>query len=202
MRISSINIQRQPTFISKESSPFSSPKIKIDLYSVLKGLSTGEKISRLQYVQSEFEKAASNFDSRTNFNVIIFTGMGGNLLWLPDLSSATPANIQDAIAFTKKYSAFGGATNIYDPLSAAWIMPDVQSIYFLTDGLPTVGKLVNPDAIVLDFKARYQIKAITINTIAFLMGTDPSDNKPATKAFAKNFADATNGVYRVLESDN
>ena len=161
-------------------------------------LSTGEKVSRLQFVQREFEKAALAFDSNTTFNIIIFSN--GNLLWRPQLSNSSRANVLDGIAFTKKYIASGG-TNIYDSLASAFKIPKVQTIYLLTDGTPTAGAVTNPDLIVQYVKNWYKQNPITINTIAFLMGSDPSDNKPVSKAFMKNLADATNGTYRALESD-
>ena len=160
-------------------------------------LSTGEKISRLEFMQREFEKAALNFDANVTFNVIIFNNVP--LYWRSSLAPSTRANVLDAIAFTKKIAS--GNTNIYDSLSAAWSLPNVGTIYLLTDGLPNVGQVTDADAIVKDVKDWYQRKPNNIKTIALLTGNDSADNKPATKTFAKNLADVTNGVYRALESD-
>jgi len=160
-------------------------------------MSTGEKISRLQFVQREFEKTALNFDNKTKFDIIIFSN--SPILWRTSLAESTLQNIKEGIAVTKKYKA-GGGTDIFTALTIAWDIPQVETIYLLTDGVPTSG-VTNIDTIINKVKTRYQTKPVKLNTIAFLMGSDPSDNKPLSKSFMKSLADATNGTYRALESD-
>jgi len=160
-------------------------------------LSTGEKLSRLQFVQKEFEKTALGFDNKTTFDIVIFNE--SPKIWRTSLANSTYQNIQDGIALTKKYRA-GGGTDIFSALSVAWAVPKVETIYLLTDGVPTSG-ITNIDSIMSKVSILYKNVPVKVNTIAFLMGSDSSDNKPLSKYFMKRLADATNGTYRALESD-
>jgi len=112
----------------------------------------------------------------------------------------TQANITAAIASVNTYRADGG-TNIYAVLQAAWAIPGVDTIYLLTDGSPSVG-ITDVNRIIADLKTWNAKTPIKVNTIAFLMGTEKWDDKPASRRLMSAIAEATNGIYRAIESDN
>jgi uncharacterized protein YegL len=60
----------------------------------------------------------------------------------------------------------GGATNLFDALERAHADPLVDTIYLLTDGAPTAGKLRDPDAIVAEVQRWHRTRRVTIHTIA------------------------------------
>ena len=59
-----------------------------------------------------------------------------------------------------------GATNIYDALELAFEDPDVDTIFFLTDGEPTAGKEVEPTAIREAVKRWNSGRGVRIHTVA------------------------------------
>jgi len=160
-------------------------------------LNTGQKTNRLNFVKSEFAKTVQSFDESIEFDVFAYAERV--VAWKPQLQKATSDLIPSAIAFTKQFPANGG-TNIHEALRVAWNTPRVDNIYLLTDGSPTVGK-TNTNAILADIQAWYAKNPIPVHTIAFLMGTEKWDNKPASRSFMKAIADATGGTYRAIESD-
>jgi hypothetical protein len=162
-------------------------------------LSNGQKSNRLEFVKKEFAKTVATFDNTTEFNVFpystsVFTWKTGGL------QKATQANISSAIAYSKTLTPNGG-TNIYAVLQAAWAIPGLETIYLLTDGSPSVGT-TNVNTILNDVQAWYAKTPIQINTIAFLMGSEKWDDKPASRKLMSALASVTNGIYRAVESDN
>jgi len=161
-------------------------------------VSTGQSFTRLDFVKQELAKTLCGFDESIEFNVLPYADKV--IQWKTGLQKATKQNIQEAVQYVNQFKANGG-TNAYDGLAAAYNTPGVETIYFLTDGAPSVGAKTKPADIVNDVKKWHQTRAVKINSIAFLMGNFSADNKPLSRAFMKDLADATGGVYRSLESD-
>jgi len=161
-------------------------------------LSTGQKMSRLDFVKAEMAKALNGLDDSSQFNVVSYA-RGINIWRGFGLQKATKDNIASAVNFTNNLIAYDG-TNIHSTLQLAWSMSGVQTIYLLTDGFPNDG-VKDISTIIADVRAWYTKTPIKINSIAFLMGTDSSDDKPTSKRLMSALADATSGSYRVLESD-
>ena len=162
-------------------------------------VSTGQTFSRLDFVKQELAKTLTSFDESIEFNVLPYADKV--IQWKNGLQKATKQSIVEAAQYVNQFKANGG-TNAYDALAAAYNTPGVQTIYFLTDGAPSVGAKTNPSAIVEDVKKWQQAHPVKINSIAFLMGTFSADNKPLSRSFMKELADITGGVYRSLESDH
>jgi len=162
-------------------------------------VSTGHTFTRLDFVKHELAKTVSSFDENIEFNVLPYADRVS--AWKGGLQKASRQVIGEAIQYVNQFHAYGG-TNAYDALQAAFKTPGVQTIYFLTDGAPSVGPKTNPTAIVDEVKKWHQAApGVKINSIAFLMGTFSADNKPLSRSFMKDLADVTSGVYRSLESD-
>lgn len=162
-------------------------------------LSTGQTFTRLDFVKHELAKTLTSFDESIEFNVLPYANKV--IQWKAGLQKANKQNIQEAAQYVNQFSANGG-TNAFEALAAAYNTPGVQTIYFLTDGAPSVGPKTNPTDIVNEVKKWQQAHPVKINSIAFLMGTFSGDNKPLSRAFMKDLADITGGVYRSIESDN
>ncbi len=162
-------------------------------------VSSGHAFTRLDFVKHELAKTLSSFDESIEFNVLPYANTV--ISWKNGLQKATKQAVGEAVTYVNKFKADGG-TNAYDALAAAYKVPGVQTIYFLTDGAPSVGAKTNPTAIVDEVKKWHQANpSVKINSIAFLMGTFSADNKPLSRAFMKDLADVTGGTYRSLESD-
>jgi len=163
-------------------------------------VSSGHTFSRLDFVKHELAKTLTSFDENIEFNVLPYADRV--LSWKNGLQKADRKAIGEACQYVNQFKANGG-TNAYDALQAAFKTPGVQTIYFLTDGAPSVGAKTNPAQIVEEVKKWHQAApGVKINSIAFLMGNFSADNKPLSRAFMKDLADVTGGVYRSLESDH
>jgi len=161
-------------------------------------LTDGKRMSRLDFIKSEVSKTLGTLDQDSKFNVLSYT-WGINIWRGYGLQQVTEDNIKDALNWTSRLVAYGG-TDMYSPLQLAWTFSGVDAIYLLTDGAPNTG-VIDTNKIVADIKTWYAKTPIKVNTIAFLMGTDSSDNKPASKKLMSAIAEATNGTYKVYDSD-
>jgi hypothetical protein len=162
------------------------------------GIGWNGRSNRLDFVKKEFIKTISNFDRNTEFTV--FSYSTNVTAWNTTLQRATQANLINAIAFAQNFTA-SGYTNIYAALQAAWAVPGVESVYLLTDGTPSAG-VTDTDRILNDLKTWNVGRNIKLNTIAFLMGNEGYDDKPNSRKLMSALAEATNGIYRALESDD
>jgi hypothetical protein len=113
-----------------------------------------------------------------------------------DVTSAQ--SVQEAVQYVGALHQ-GGGTNIHGALEKAFADPEADAIYFLTDGMPTDGKKKDNAQILQDVAAWTAQRKAVVNTIAFLMGSFSSDNKPKSRELMLQLAKATGGVYRAIE---
>lgn len=81
---------------------------------------------------------------------------------------------------------FGGGTNIFDALDTAFRDPDVDTVYLLTDGQPTVGALIDPQDILDEVARMNRRRQIVIHCISVGLDSD----------LLKRLASGSGGVYR------
>jgi len=161
-------------------------------------LNTGKTYSRLDFVKMELEKVIHTFDEHTEFNILPYAS--GVSKWKNGLEKVTDKSVSEAIDYVHKFKANGG-TNVYEALKTAYSISGVETIYFLTDGMPTEGAKQKTHDIVEEVKKWHASTKAKINSIAFLMGNFSGDNKPASRAFMRELAEVTGGTYRSIESD-
>jgi HEAT repeat protein len=77
-----------------------------------------------------------------------------------------------------------GQTNIFDPLELAFQHKDVDTIYLLSDGEPSHGRVVEPGDILREVKRLNRLRQVVIHTISF--GPSP---------FMKSLAEQNGGQY-------
>lgn len=141
---------------------------------------------RLEVAKARLLEVLDRLESTARFNIVWFAS--GTSAWRARLMARTPANLRSARAFVEDRRSDGG-TALYDGLMAAWRDRDVEAIYLLTDGAPSAGRLIDPEQIVADVRARFARRPVTVHAIA--VGT-PS---PLLRAIAE----ATGGVYREVD---
>jgi len=123
--------------------------------------------SRIAAALRELTIGLNSLGSITKFNVVMFSS-GVSKVW-NDVVSASPENIQAAVAAVKA-RAVSGSTNICDAITTAMQMPTTpQKIYFLADGEPVRGPSCNNKSGILE-RVRSQSGAIQINTVYFKAG--------------------------------
>lgn len=111
-----------------------------------KGHYVGEKGDpRIEVAKRELIKAIESLEEGTLFNILPFSG--GVSYWIDgDIAESDGASREDAIEFVQRLGA-GGGTNLYGALKVAFADPDVDSIYVLSDGEPSVGDVIDPATI-------------------------------------------------------
>jgi hypothetical protein len=171
---------------------------------------------RIDIVKTELQRTLDHLDSFVNFNIISFATdvhfwkkqlVPANVLnksaakeWAGHLE-AIGGNSKEDLAtagLTASASLDKGKTNTYGVLMAALnVKPgphtgekspivDVDTIFFLSDGRPTVGDFVDPDDILRELLAANELRKVKIHTIA--IGEFQKD-------FMKKIAEQTGGVF-------
>lgn len=153
----------------------------------------GKSWNRLQYVANELNTVIQGLDSTQHFDVLRFSSSVQE--WQPGLVQVSSANQASAVSFVNSWTADGG-TNINGALQAAYAFDDVEAVYLLSDGTPSVG--ISSVTQIISNAVRWSKGTIPCNTIAFLEGTFSGDNKAASQSFMSQLASATGGSYRVL----
>ncbi|WNG59303.1 DUF4476 domain-containing protein [Archangium gephyra] len=157
----------------------------------------GESLTRLQFVQRELQSVLKEqLPEDAKFNLVVFSTRVQT--WKPRLIAATPRSVQEAVQYVGALQQ-GGGTNIHGALEKAFADSEVDAVYFLTDGMPTDGKKKAPAKILEDVAAWNARRKVVVNTVAFLMGSFNSDNKPRSRELMLQLAKATGGVYRAIE---
>jgi len=155
----------------------------------------GRSMTRLDFVRCELASVVNNqLGPGTQYDIIAFSGGVDSLF-----GGLAPIDAP-SIGRTNSYLASlrpSGATNIYGALEQAFArQPD--TIYFLTDGAPTAGATTSPRAIV-QAVAQWSQGRVAVHSVAFLTGSDASDDKSASRRLMREIANASGGTYRAVE---
>ena len=120
--------------------------------------------TRMEKAKKELAKAIKALPDGTHFNIISFSGGIGSW-WDEPLAEMGEPDRKDALEWVDRLGA-GGGTNLYEGLLEAMDDPSVDTIVVLSDGVPSVGALIDPGAIREDIDARNRERNIRIHTIA------------------------------------
>ncbi len=124
----------------------------------------GRPAARIDIARVEVINAIKNLDSNALFNVYAFSS--GVEKWKEESSGTNNADSRAAaIEWVQRLGASGG-TNIYDSLELAFADPDVDTIYLMSDGEPTVGAVIDPHRIREDVAFWNRHRKIKIHTVA------------------------------------
>ncbi|MFT7487022.1 MAG: hypothetical protein ACI9F9_002880 [Candidatus Paceibacteria bacterium] len=150
----------------------------------------GER-SRLAEAKLALITAIGGMGKDGNFNLVFYASNVWS--WKSALQPLTDDNVAEAFATVSELDAVGG-TNIYGALRLAldmagaqtsdrWAEPLVDTIYFLSDGRPSVGITTDPDEILQFVRERNASAGIAIHTVglsgaqdAYLLGRLAEEN--------------------------
>lgn len=125
---------------------------------------------RIDLAKKEAEGAVHNMDDGHRFNVLLFNH--SVTAWQPSMVVASEETRRKAAQWIREADHIGG-TNIHDALEAAFRIalkstgePLVDTIFFMTDGTPTAGKLQDPKAILEQVAEWNRVARLTIHCIA------------------------------------
>ncbi len=135
-----------------------------------RGERTGNRVQRrkIDVARRELTRAVSGIPDGTHFNIIKFSSQFEP--WKPGLIVMDERVRGEALAYVRDLAS-GGTTNIYDTLAHAMGDPDVNTIYFLSDGAPTAGTYQDTATILARIAEANQTRKIKIHTIGFHLDT-------------------------------
>ena len=91
-----------------------------------------------------------------------------------------------------------GETNAYGALKRAFEDPDVDTIYLLSDGVPTVGDKYIPELIRLEVEEWNRDRRVIINCIGFFPGNAKNQDKAEARTFLMKLAQQNEGYYKEI----
>jgi len=154
---------------------------------------------KMEIAKEELIRTIEGFEGRLIFNIIVYHTEPE--AWQKKLVEATPSMRRKAVAFIRRQEPRGrsrdssrssrrrtsgsveeGRTNLYDALARAFKVSgvgtvdphyetSVDTIFLLSDGKPTTGRLVKSDEIVEEIARLNRLRRVVIHTINF--GKDP-----------------------------
>jgi uncharacterized protein YegL len=146
-------------------------------------LSTDKKRTRLVEAKDQLTRVLTALPEDHECNVIAYDSEV-RPVWdrLHRVSAENRATLLDATAKLK----IGTATNIFDALETAFRDTEVDTIYLLTDGEPTIGRLVDPDDIVEEVTRWNRQRQVVVHCIG--LGVD--------SRLLRRLAESSGGEYR------
>ncbi|MCP3916638.1 MAG: VWA domain-containing protein [bacterium] len=119
--------------------------------------------TRMHVAKAELIDALERFPDGDRFNMIFFAT--GAETWKRKLTAMSPKARRQATEHTQEQEAVG-ATAAYDALALAFQDDDIDTIYLLTDGEPTVGRIVDPSRLRDAIASWNETRRITIHGIS------------------------------------
>ncbi len=120
--------------------------------------------SRMEVAKRELAKAIKALDDNALFNIAPFSG--GVESWSDEgIATSKKATREDALEYVSRLGA-GGGTNLYGSLEFGFQDLDVDTIFVLSDGEPSVGDIIDPQLIREAVLEMNSTRNVVINTIA------------------------------------
>lgn len=140
----------------------------------------------LEAAKRELTSALFGLPETSFFSVLAFHSRVG--AWQQQLVPANEVNKRRAAEFVTSLKA-GGGTATSDALAAAFAF-DAEAIFFMSDGAPSEGKVVDPGAIVRMVTQLNEGRGISVNAISIMGGA----------LFLEELARANRGSFRAVEN--
>ncbi len=148
--------------------------------------SNGRWATRLHHAKEALIQAIDLLPDDNEFGIMFYAEKVRQ--WKPGLVEATPENKLLAKQFVYRLG-FGGSTNTYGALRESMDFDDnLEAVFLLTDGIPSSGKIVQPEWIIKDIVQRNGIRHLKINTIGIAVNH-------RTELFLKTLAKKCSGQF-------
>ena len=119
---------------------------------------------RIDVAKRELSRCIDSLEPGSLFNIIPFSD--GVSPWLEEgVAQCDADSKEEAKTFVSRMGALGG-TNLYGSLQEAFRDPDVDTIFVLSDGEPTVGDVIDPGSIREHVGLWNEHRGIVIHSIA------------------------------------
>lgn len=156
---------------------------------------------RLESAKSELVRTLESLPPTTRFNVITFEDR--SYVWKPDMVRATSGNVASAVRFVRGQRP-GNGTNTHGALSKAFHEEDVDTVYLLSDGHPSVGLVTDGELIRLAVAGWNRHRRVRIHALALLRGDPPPafagrENAPRAIEFLRALAEENGGTFTLID---
>jgi hypothetical protein len=142
--------------------------------------------------QREMVRAIAILPKETHFGIVAFDGRVA--AWRPKLVPALDHHKQQAIRFVSEIRA-DGETAWFDALEAAMTMDgNTEAVFFLTDGVPTTGRIVAPAKIAQVLSEENTYRRIKLHTVGIGVSRWPM-------RFLAALAEDSGGQFRAIGND-
>lgn len=119
---------------------------------------------KIEVAREELTRVLEQLRLGTFFNIFQFNSLHER--WKPELVEKDRKTLAAAKKYVKELAA-GGMTNVYDALMDALSDPEVDTIYLLSDGMPTAGTITATEEILTRVVEANRLAKVKINTIGF-----------------------------------
>ena len=144
------------------------------------------KAMKIEILKKEMTRLLKKLPADTFLNMISFDATFRP--WQKALQPLRGKGRARALAYVAKITT-GSGTNVFDTLEFALKDKRVDTLYLLTDGLPTRGRITAPAAILKEIKLLNRTRGVTIHTIAFGAESD----------LLRQLAEQNGGQYRFVD---
>ncbi len=144
------------------------------------------KARKIDILKKEMTRLLKKLPADTFLNMISFDATFRP--WQKVLQPLRGKGRAKALAYVARITT-GSGTNVFDTLEFALKDKRVDTIYLLTDGLPTRGRIKAPAAILKEIDILNRARGVTIHTIAFGAESD----------LLRQLADRNGGQYRFVD---
>jgi hypothetical protein len=129
------------------------------------GHKIGKRVAtRIEIAKRELLQCIDNLEPNALFNIFAFSS--GLDRWVPKSLGVTSGHTRDKARVWVERLGAGGGTNLYDSIQIAFGDPDVDTIFIMSDGEPTVGEVIDQHRIRENVKFWNKNRGIKLHTIA------------------------------------
>ncbi|MEZ6009002.1 MAG: HEAT repeat domain-containing protein [Planctomycetota bacterium] len=155
---------------------------------------------RLESAKDELTRTLESLPPTTRFNVITFDDRAH--IWRSEMVRASSGNVSSAVKFVRALRP-GNGTNTHGALSKAFHEEEVDTIYLLSDGHPSVGLVTDGEMIRLAVAGWNRHRRVRIHTMALMRGDPPPafagrEDPPRAIAFLEALAIENGGTFTNL----
>ena len=148
-------------------------------------VATDRKLNRLDVAKQQLTSVISALPKTHKVNLIPFES-DVTRIWR-DIRKLSSGNRRELLEYVGKIKLAGG-TNTYGALMLAMEDPDVDTIYLLTDGVPSSGELTNADDILDAVQRENRVRQVVIHSISIGLNS----------TLLKDLAAMTGGEYKFV----
>ena len=161
--------------------------------------------ARMEVAQAALVKVLGELSPRTRFNVIAFANKV--FTWRKGESGADEKSVAKAVKWVKKQESKQDAgTNTYGVLQKAYEEnPHVDTIYFLSDGIPEDGEITTSEGLLASVRDWNRYRRVQIHAIALTLQLTHPGKYPITgsmrraASFMRDLARIGGGSYKHVE---